>query len=354
VYGEFVLSLFSQLSGVFCPGEWIYGVPFQARRSWAWATPALLMLGLGVVILVAGLLVLIAFDLFPGLGSLLYTRPALDAASPPDPSLLFVIAWMLLLGLAAIALFIAWARWFERRGLASLGLIDPRWKPRVGLGLLAGVGIALAIGWLGPVIASFADGPVTPSDDWLMLQALTNIAGLGLAELGGLAAFILSVAVYACAEEVVFRGWLLSAISARWGAAPGILLSSALFAAYHSHLYAGGLAYGNFWMLAMGFSGVVFCLLAMLQKSLFGAMGLHAGFNLFLAVGDSLVQAGDPENGSFSDILSTSLDVTSDWPEDARIALTDYDLADPVVFTLVALVLLQLLAKQPRFLVGRP
>jgi membrane protease YdiL (CAAX protease family) len=325
------------LSVVFRPGEWVYDVPATARRSWGWATPVLLLLGLGTVVVLATFL---WYVLIPDL--------------PASISLSVEIAWMVLLAITAIALFTAWGLGFERRSAASMGLVDAHWRRRIWRGLLAGGGVCLAIGFLGGIIGRFAGAPVSPGDEWWLVPALGNLAGLGLADLSRLAVFTCAVAIYAGAEEVVFRGWLLSAISARWGAAPAILLSSALFASYHSYLFGGGLAFGSFWMIAIGFSGVLFCLMAMLQKSLFGAMGLHAGFNLSLMLGNSLYQLSDPAAGSLSQILAATLDVASAMPDEGVLALTGYDLADPIVFGLAALALLPFVSRQRSRLVRAP
>ncbi|WP_417493922.1 CPBP family intramembrane glutamic endopeptidase [Maricaulis sp.] len=324
------MKVISVLSGVFRQGEWVYGVPATARRSWGWATPLLLMFGLGGVVFVATIVWLAALP--NGVATI---------------TLAVEMMWTVLLAITAIAVFTAWGLRFERRSLASLGLVDPQWRRQVGQGLLAGIGICLAIGVLGDMASWFAGAPAGNGGGWWIFQAIGSLVSLGPADLVRLACFVAAVAIYAAAEEVVFRGWLLSAISARWGAAPGILLSSALFASYHYHLFGGGLAYGSFWMIAMGFSGVAFCLLAMVQKSLFGAIGMHAGFNLWLMLGSSLPRLSDPEAGSLSQILSVTLDVTSGMPEDGGLPLTGYDLADAIVFALVGLGLLQLVRRQP-------
>lgn len=88
--------------------------------------------------------------------------------------------------------------------------------------------------------------------------------------LGWSAAFLLLVVVAPFAEEVVFRGVLLSSMRDRWGDWPAILGSSAVFAAVHVNPYVALPIFG----LAIGL-GFLF----VRSRSLWISMACHATFN---------------------------------------------------------------------------
>ena len=79
-------------------------------------------------------------------------------------------------------------------------------------------------------------------------------------------------------EEILFRGYLQRSLERRLGAAPGILLAAALFAALHFeswrfvHLWAGGIVFGAFVQAA---------------RSLWAGVALHAAANACAALLDA-------------------------------------------------------------------
>jgi membrane protease YdiL (CAAX protease family) len=80
-------------------------------------------------------------------------------------------------------------------------------------------------------------------------------------------------------EETLFRGDLLSALEMRIGAAPALLVSSAIFALYHLHL--DDIALGYRALLSVGFLlkfvlGAVFALSAIRTRSLLPSAIAHA------------------------------------------------------------------------------
>ncbi|MFQ5576223.1 MAG: type II CAAX prenyl endopeptidase Rce1 family protein, partial [Anaerolineae bacterium] len=111
-----------------------------------------------------------------------------------------------------------WVALVEKRPFRSLGLAGKGAAARFGLGL-AGGGLAF-----GSVVGLlYLAGGVTAGAEFWQPEA---VAGGVLVLFGWL--------VQGPAEELVFRGWMLPVVSARYGVWPGALLSAAAFAALHS------------------------------------------------------------------------------------------------------------------------
>jgi len=315
--------------------EWVYARPLASRRSWVWATPFLLAAGVEATLFLADLL----WPVLP------FWRWGADGMLV-EPWI--QMPWMILLAGLAVAVFVVWARWFERRGFASLGLVDPLWGKRLLWGLAAGCMLVILIDGLGGLLTLLTGGLDGETDGWFWVWRLRILAGLGLSDWARLLAFGCGVALYACAEEVVFRGWLLSAIAARWGVGPAVLLTSALFAAVHAHLFGAGLLFGSFSMIALALTGIAFSLLALSQKSLFGAMGLHVGFNVVMIGGAALDNLNTEPALSMNAALAQALDIAALWADGQVLIPSWYDLAAATVFAALSLLLIDVLRKQRR------
>lgn len=110
---------------------------------------------------------------------------------------------------------------------------------------------AQAIGWSPPANA-----------------ALTDLFGAGVA---GFALTAVMVAVLGpVTEELVFRGVLLRAAADKWGQWPGIVLSAAVFAAYHVTPW---------WWISTSVLGVATGWLASTRRTLWPAIALHMLYN---------------------------------------------------------------------------
>ena len=146
-----------------------------------------------------------------------------------------------------------------------------------------------AIGSLGLVVALFAATEAFAIAYGLAMQSLglsqperlssdlAEVFGSGGA---GLAMSILLVAVVApFVEEMSFRGVALPVLGSRWGMWPAILLSAAIFAAYHFSL----------WLFAPTLVlGVALGWLAWTRRSLWPAILLHVLYNA-AAVGAAFI-----------------------------------------------------------------
>lgn len=129
------------------------------------------------------------------------------------------------------------------------------------VGLLVGVEtVAIAYGLFAQAVGWHQ--PVTLSAD-----VSTVFGGGG----GGLVLSVLLVAIVApVVEELAFRGVILPAVGVRWGAWPAILVSGALFAAYHV----------SFWLfIPMLALGTALAWLTVARRSLWPAIALHIMYN---------------------------------------------------------------------------
>lgn len=205
---------------------------------------------------------------------------ALDAKGNPV-NMNGLVAFTLFPFTLMAVLLIAWVRGVECGSLANLGL-------EVGLaegfkrgtlrsfarGWLVGVGTLLLV--VGVVTLSGGFAPRYVPSAWQTPASLLPILAL-----------VISFAVQASTEELLFRGWLLSSQTRKFNVATGIVVSSALFALLH--FSRGQSALVSFGLLMFG----VFCALwAWRARSVVGVMGWHSGWNWLLAVGFGLPLTG--------------------------------------------------------------
>jgi membrane protease YdiL (CAAX protease family) len=209
----------------------------------------------------------------------------------------FLIVSFACTGLAAMA----WVKWFERRSVASLGLVFNR----VALGGY-GRGIALGVLYGSAVVLSITlAGGYVPEDP----------AGLSLSGIATLGFLLSGFMVQSGVEELVFRGWAFSRIAARYGIRAGVLGNAALFTLLH---LAGEDLAGMGALIAVIFTtmcvlfSVFLSLMVLRQKSIWGACAWHAGWNwVFIAC------FGLPTTGIALNVtpLVVNLRVASDTPE---------------------------------------
>ena len=166
-----------------------------------------------------------------------------------------------------------WVAFVERRPMATVGL-SPQFVPSFLSGHVIGIAMILAVVaaiWLfggyraGEIGKAFADGRAMASIGFLLL------------------AFLLQASV----EEIVFRGWLLSAVTRKLGLAAAVALSGALFTLLHFDKRQPLLVTANVFLFALFASAW-----ALRAGNIWGVMGWHAGWNWMLAVAFELPVTG--------------------------------------------------------------
>ncbi len=172
------------------------------------------------------------------------------------------------------AVVLAWIRLVERRPLATIGLLGER----PGRTFLAGLGIGFATSTLVVAAIGLAGGYAVGG---LLLAWTAPSALLRMAVL--LAGF----AVQSSVEELLFRGWLMSAIGRKLNLAWAVVLTSIVFMLLHySPHQAWDILLGTFLFSLFA------CAWALRSGNLWGVMGWHAGWNWLIAVGFELPITG--------------------------------------------------------------
>lgn len=169
---------------------------------------------------------------------------------------------------------LAWVRFIERRSLASIGLVGPKPLNLFACGLLIGfatIAVVVSLIWLAGGMQAVAVAPA-----WRSPRSLLQIGLL-------LPAFVFQAGV----EELMFRGWLLSAVARKANAVVAVLLVSLVFCLLHySPRQAPLIVLGTFLFSLFA------CAWALRARSVWGVMGWHAGWNWLLAVGFELPVTG--------------------------------------------------------------
>ncbi len=174
------------------------------------------------------------------------------------------------IGLAVLA----WVRFAERRPLATIGLAGRGGARTFLAGHLIGCATICAVVaaiWLagGLDAGAFARAFALPG-------AVADIAVL-----------LLCFAVQSSVEEIVFRGWMLSAIARKFPLAVAVILVSLVFSFLHYEPH-------QFWLVTLNtfLFSVFACCWALNTGNIWGVMGWHAGWNWLLATGFELPVTG--------------------------------------------------------------
>lgn len=222
------------------------------RRTWILAVPVLAF----------------AFFIF---GQILFLLPAkvLGLITRETVETYPTILYLIIGSFSMIAvIFTAWLRFFERRNFASVGLrIDDKTQRQYllgfGLGLLMAASVVYGVQWLG--------GYEVEAEVSLQARDLLPIIVL-------MFGFILQSGT----EELIFRGWMLGRIAARYGLIAGVVGNSVLFTLMHVDPDA---------LAGLGMSGIVLftittllfsvflSLLSIKERSIWGACAWHAAWN---------------------------------------------------------------------------
>jgi membrane protease YdiL (CAAX protease family) len=197
----------------------------------------------------------------------------LDATENPVGLCGFVA--FLLAPFSALSLItIAWVHWVERRPLSTVGLTAGRQGRRFSGGVLTGIAM------MGMVVAAdYATKGFTAGGG--------TSAFLSPRALAGIAVLLVGFAVQSSAEELLFRGWMMSALAYKLGVVPAVLVSSLMFTLLHFEPATSRLFMPNVFLFA-----VFACCWSLRSGNIWGVMGWHAGWNWLLGVGFELPVTG--------------------------------------------------------------
>ena len=224
-----------------------------------------------------------AFVPFLGIAFVAMTVASLTAAlqhirlvdASENPVGLLGFAAFLLLPFAALGLVVfTWVSIVERRPLATIGLIGSHRTRTFLLGHLTGVAMVTAIVagiWAAGCLTAGAVGP-----------AFRSPAGLS-----GIAILLACFAVQSSVEEILFRGWMLSAIATKFGVIIAVVVSSLAFTLMHFDPATSRLFVVNVFLFA-----VFACYWSITTGNIWGVMGWHAGWNWLMATGFELRVTG--------------------------------------------------------------
>ncbi len=170
----------------------------------------------------------------------------------------------------------------ENRSLGTIGFTMRSWFSRYVRGFVSGVLFLLAV--IGVIY--YLGG--------YQVEAMLPVAAAAnpLLPVGVIGLFLIGFIIQGAAEEVVFRGWWMSALAARRGKAIALGVTSVLFALAHM---------GNVWPPTMesmiGVANIVLFglfigLYALKEESLWGVCGWHSAWNWLLGLGFGLEVSG--------------------------------------------------------------
>ncbi|VAW02869.1 hypothetical protein MNBD_ALPHA06-1585 [hydrothermal vent metagenome] len=205
---------------------------------------------------------------------------------PPMVEMAMTMVVLLVVSLAMIVLTLVWSKTKEGRNLADIGIrLDPvgwlQYRKGISIGVLFTIALALLVAILTAGLLQI--GMITSEPE--ITPVWSNLADptfwLLISALG------LLFALQSAAEEVMCRGWLLGALTAKKGLPFAVLVSSLLFASLHIHYFfndglnlsANQMLVGIVAIGAMFGMGLMLAMLALRDRSIMGAAGLHAGFN---------------------------------------------------------------------------
>lgn len=245
--------------------------PDNSRRTWGWGAIGVVLAtyGLSAAPVILWGFVSVALDVASGVDVTVAQARLTARLSDWLFATIFgqFVLWVLMIW--------GWARLFERRHAASWGLRLTGLSPlRYGIGLVLGVLLALAIGFVGLLLGV---GGGTGTEDTVSLAAAARLVEPEIAML--IAAIVLVFLVQGGAEEVIFRGWLMSTLAARWGVRAGVIVSCIVFMMLHAHVFVSGLAFGAVALAGLGAMGMVFALLCLVTRSIIEAIAAHGAFN---------------------------------------------------------------------------
>lgn len=169
--------------------------------------------------------------------------------------------WQLYFDTAALVAMLAAAwiavRYFDRRWFRSLGF-----APRAAIRDLP-AGLIIGGGMIGAALA------ITAAMQWARIETVRS------ALTAPFALVALSVAINSVTQELLFRGYILQTIDARFNSTWAIAMSSVLFTAAH----AGALIAGIIPTVNLLLAGVLLAIAYVVTRNLWLPIGLHFAWN---------------------------------------------------------------------------
>lgn len=184
--------------------------------------------------------------------------------------------------LTFILVTFAWVWVVENRSLATIGFTAKAWASRYLRGFLSGAAFLLVV-----VGAIYALGGYRIEAMAPLASAADPVGALGL-----IALFLVGFLIQGAGEEVIFRGWWMSALAARRGKAVALAVTAIFFALAHM---------GNIWpptfeslvgVANVFLFGLFIGLYALKEGSLWGVCGWHSAWNWLLGLGFGLEVSG--------------------------------------------------------------
>ncbi|MEJ0022491.1 MAG: type II CAAX endopeptidase family protein [Alphaproteobacteria bacterium] len=219
-----------------------------------------------------------------------------------------IVMAVLSLGMAAGITIFSIAR--DKRGLRALGLRSAGLRP--------------GLAWFVALLAIHAP--------MFGLLALNYGAEVVIRNLWYLLAIMPFIVLQAGSEEVMFRGWLLPTVAARYGPMIGVIVSTIAFSA--AHFGYGGDVLGMVMSVALRAPlGWALAVLALRHGNLGASIGVHTGLNTALFVFAQI--SADAEHKTLLEIISEQISAGSfDTPMES--ALFVLSCTQSILFPLLA------------------
>ncbi len=187
-----------------------------------------------------------------------------------------------------------WIQFYERRGIASVGLEPQRGLFLYGRGMLIGL---TTFSTIVGILAPFG----------FIAVEVGNPAHVGMAALGGVLLMLIpGWLVQGAAEEILTRGWMLPTLAVRYRPWVGVLISSLFFAVMHGlNPNLSFLALLNLFLY-----GLFAALYALREESLWGICAFHSIWNWAQGNLFGLAVSGQPVSGG---MLFNLMETGPDW-----------------------------------------
>ncbi|XBQ15288.1 MAG: CPBP family intramembrane glutamic endopeptidase [Oceanicaulis sp.] len=256
-----------------------------SRATPGWAALGLTLLGFALsnIPVIAGAAVYVAAQIAGG------ASPDAAQAAMTENTLTVLLPLIAVQFAVWGGLTLLWVKLYERRSLASIGLSLRGALGGYASGLVWGVGLVMVVGAAAATLSALTGGALLEEGGAGTLAAPAGAAVLAV--LAGCSVFLIQGAM----EEVIFRGWLMSTLAARWGLRAAVVVSSVFFMIFHAHVFVSGLWFGLAALTGLGLTGLVFALLCVFTRSLWEALAAHGAFNFAAVAAPTLgMLASDP------------------------------------------------------------